>query len=629
MWARRCGAPERYPSWTRVIVQSAMNGAIGWVVFQYMGSISVSNLDLTRSSSVGHATPTCLTHWLRRNDISTWSDTQVWEKWFAYLEDADAYVSEHACAPEHQPGRADTCSNVGVPVSALQQKLGYPLGHGEKPSVNNDVLYGFAYLFAVLAGLNLVGFMIHDWALIHRTRKDDVLDWPGLNEGFPFIRNFGVLAGWRILRMLFSVQGRRKTPAFLCGILMCPLICAWSLIVLLFFLTPSILALFFCYPVRMSRFALFFILVATGIYGVAIVITQVVYLSSTTMRPRYALVWEVPDSAGDCYCGCSYPISESSLYRILAIGATVTFQSLLSAFRCLKGLRRTQWANLMSVMYPIPVAVFEVFWTRPDSTKGFAHGPPIQFRKEGEPVQGEKAFDPFALMDEQPESRFTTVTLKPEFAYDIDPRGRWKPIGNVGRNLDGPSLPKMQPGEYRTPTEVIGCCGFPCMTGGYQAIIVSDSEEEDEEAEEAEDVQEQVSTYARVALSQEGEKEPAAKVLGLASDTQEPSSPTSASSVLERPRANTQNSIKTYKTVRSIQSTCSRRQNKLQAQLAMLTALTKRPQPAQTESIPQSLTSVSCEDYAQSEEEAAQDKSSSAQHHQPSSNSDRTSVVSL
>ncbi|CAK0820432.1 unnamed protein product [Prorocentrum cordatum] len=75
--------------------------------------------------------------------------------------------------------------------------------------------------------------------------------------------------------------------------------------------------------------------------------------------------------------------------------------------RCLKGLRRSQWASLLSVTFPVPLTVYPAVWRKPD-------GKPIDFRSEDMPEpQGEVAFDPFAMMDEQLDSASTTVQLRP------------------------------------------------------------------------------------------------------------------------------------------------------------------------------------------------------------------------
>ncbi|CAK9006047.1 unnamed protein product [Durusdinium trenchii] len=470
MWARRIGAPDRCPSQTRVIVQSMMNGAIGLVVYQYMDSLGGGNLDFDLES-VGNTSATCLTKWLRRNDITSWAEADTWDRWFRYQADADTYVALHTCDP--YPTLNETCATLRVPVYEFDSKLGYPLGPGEKPSFNNDLLYAFAYTFLALGILNLIGFAVHDLTLLSRRNQNYILDLPAFNQGFPYFKKFAMLSGIPILPKLFSIEGTGRTLAIAIGIILAPFIVVWAILFLVVIITPCMVLLFFRYPVRLSRFAVFLTLLATSIFGLTMTIIPLVYLGNLNERPRYALVYQIQNySPGECYCGCSYFINAASLIRISAIGAGVTFSSCLSAFRCLKGLRRAQWANLMSVLFPVPVTVYSVFWTTPN-------GDPIQHRKEGEPVQSEMAFDPFALMDEQPESRYTTVTLKPEFAYDVDAAGRWKPLGD--RVMDGPKLPELKKGEFfKQPTEVIGCCGFPCLTGGYQVIYMSDDEEEEQ-----------------------------------------------------------------------------------------------------------------------------------------------------
>eukprot|EP00928_Gymnodinium_smaydae_P075386 TRINITY_DN583_c0_g1_i5.p1 TRINITY_DN583_c0_g1~~TRINITY_DN583_c0_g1_i5.p1 ORF type:complete len:469 (+),score=39.83 TRINITY_DN583_c0_g1_i5:26-1432(+) len=308
------------------------------------------------------------------------------------------------------------------------------------------------------------------------------LDWSGLSQGFPCLFVIWRMTGFNALVRCFTSPGRkRKACGIFMGVLFAPVWAVWSLLVFLFILAPVFVFLFCRYPIRMSRFWTFVLLLAASIYGLAMTITMVVFLANTKLRPRYAIVWEVAaPKESICYCGCAYLVSPQTLWRLFFIGVSVVIQSLLATMRCLKGLRRSQWANLMSVLFPVPVGVYAVKWTTPS-------GAPIQHRNEGEPVQDELAFDPFALMDEQPESRYTTCTLKPEFAYDVDTSGRWKPLG-MDRGLAAPTLPEIKKGEIlMQPTEFIGCCGFPCMTGGYQAVIASDSDDEDLETNNGED----------------------------------------------------------------------------------------------------------------------------------------------
>ena len=55
----------------------------------------------------------------------------------------------------------------------------------------------------------------------------------------------------------------------------------------------------------------------------------------------------------------------------------------------------------------MPITIYSVEWRQ-------GNGHPIRHRTEGQAVQDEVAFDPFAMMDEQPDSAFTTVHLRPE-----------------------------------------------------------------------------------------------------------------------------------------------------------------------------------------------------------------------
>merc|ERR1712232_827671 len=76
------------------------------------------------------------------------------------------------------------------------------------------------------------------------------------------------------------------------------------------------------------------------------------------------------------------------------------------AMKTLKGLRCSGWANLLTILYSVPLAAWPVDWRDPD-------GKPILHRESGEVVQGEPAFDLFALMDEQPTSSITWLGIIP------------------------------------------------------------------------------------------------------------------------------------------------------------------------------------------------------------------------
>eukprot|EP00971_Amphidinium_carterae_P269600 5348301-Amphidinium_carterae.1 len=350
--------------------------------------------------------------WLVRD--ASWFDEGVWTNWFTYQTQRDAgeYVSERQCIPLLPFN--DTCATVSLPINQIQGRLGWPLGPGEHVSINNDVLYYYAYLFLFFGVGCTIGFLVHDWALIHATQKDYIWDWTGLNNGFPCLQYlWGLTACVGLCRCLKDNSKRRKMWLTL-GIVMSPFVVLWNIVVLVVFLLPIMLFLFLRHPIRLSRFWIFLLLVNSSIYGIIMTIHEIAFIASDRYRPRYAVTWTVTAlDGGVCECGCSFFMSKESLVNLLVIAVGVVIKSILSAFRCLKGLRRSQWANLMAVTFPIPVSAWSVYWTTPD-------GNPITHRSEGEPVQSEKAFDPFALMDEQPESKYTVVTLQPEFAYFED-----------------------------------------------------------------------------------------------------------------------------------------------------------------------------------------------------------------
>jgi len=157
------------------------------------------------------------------------------------------------------------------------------------------------------------------------------------------------------------------------------------------------------------------------------------------------------------------------MLNLFFAGVFVSFKSFSLMFRNLKGLRRSQWAALMSVTFPVPLSVYTVDWRTPD-------GEPIEHRDEVTPVQGEPAYDPFALMDEQPESGFSTAKLQPTPVPKGDHHhGQWS-AGCCGKRkellYETAYIPKqIQEQMDIEQAEVIGCCGFPCFTGGMHGRL--------------------------------------------------------------------------------------------------------------------------------------------------------------
>merc|ERR1712100_844306 len=106
--------------------------------------------------------------------------------------------------------------------------------------------------------------------------------------------------------------------------------------------------------------------------------------------------------------------------------------------------------------FAVPLNLYSVEWKDPDNK-------PIKFRTADDPVQGEPAFDPFAMMDEQPNSAKTRVNLFPtEKLQEL----QGLEAGQVNtRKLMGPMSSTLEHAGQKlliTRTEYIGCCGFPC-----------------------------------------------------------------------------------------------------------------------------------------------------------------------
>jgi len=89
-------------------------------------------------------------------------------------------------------------------------------------------------------------------------------------------------------------------------------------------------------------------------------------------------------------------------------------------------------------------------------------------------VQEEVAFDPFAMMDEQLDSAFTTVHLRPEpvHTYERASDGELTLV-QPRRTLEMPGIPEPNKVQVRE-SEYIGCCGFPWPTGGRQCVYDSE-----------------------------------------------------------------------------------------------------------------------------------------------------------
>eukprot|EP00425_Heterocapsa_triquetra_P003594 CAMPEP_0195054068 /NCGR_PEP_ID=MMETSP0448-20130528/3047_1 /TAXON_ID=66468 /ORGANISM="Heterocapsa triquestra, Strain CCMP 448" /LENGTH=701 /DNA_ID=CAMNT_0040083477 /DNA_START=208 /DNA_END=2309 /DNA_ORIENTATION=+ len=480
MWARRCGAPPTWPSRVKVLFFSFFSGTVGLSIYLYMNGSNISYLALDQPATVNVL---CLTEWPQRSHVVSWSDPGEWFKALFAVnnDDLKELRSTRACAiPGEEPMR---CENIKVSVHDINRPIALAMGDS---FARYDILSMWARFFLCITFAVWAGMTVHDLALIGRAQKDFILDVTGVNRHCPSLRAvWRSLAGIKLLKRLVATDARAHVRIIgrVIAVLIAPVVVVWNLVVFNFIIVPLLMIAFLRYPIRMSRAWVFIVSCACSLYGLAMTAHQLAYVASPDLRPRYAVTWTHDPFAANatstgltsCTCGCDYPISFNVCMNLSLIGAVTIMKSIFVAFRCLKGLRRSQWANLLSVLFPVPITMYAVDWQTPD-------GKPIKHRVEGVPVQAEVAFDPFAMMDEQPDSKFTTIHLRPE------PLGTWTTVDGEmrltkgGRQIEAPSPPIACDDEsdldhgsprnrYQREMEYIGCCGFPWPTGGFQAVF--------------------------------------------------------------------------------------------------------------------------------------------------------------
>lgn len=471
MWARRCGAPANVPSRVKVVLFSVLNGAIGLSIYRFMAGFDVGYLDLRSADPV---TVQCYTEWPLRSSTWSWVSITEWHSWWR----KSALTRE---APEvcHAPSAANAnCSSVKLSLDLMQRPLGKALNAPEV-FVRFDVLGGWAHMFLGLAIFSGFAIVTHDLALISATNRHYVMDVKGVNRRCPMIRRlWRQLAGYRWFLLMMGHEKRLiKLAGIALLILVAPLLVVWNLVLFQFVIVPFIFCVITLHPIQMSRVWIFILGILCTIYGFFLTVQMVVALADPRARARYAVIWTEDSLSGHtagghpCTCGCNFAISSGICTSLLTAGVAVTVKSIEMTLRTLKGLRRAQWANLMSVLFPVPLTIYEVDWRQPD-------GRPIRNRDDDTPVQSEVAFDPFALMDEQDDSALTTCNIKPSLAREnwIDVQ---TPLGSISRrrnrNLAGPQVALEADGRLvELDAEYVGCCGFPWPTGGRKVVFAEE-----------------------------------------------------------------------------------------------------------------------------------------------------------
>lgn len=472
MWARRCGAPPGWPSRVKVLIFSAFSGTIGLSVYNYMAASNLNYLDFTAPAS---DIAVCMAEWPSRASAVPVSHPTSW------------YISQEEWEREHPcPVSVSVpCEEVMLPLRLMSRPLGAAFGPGSRANrydfYSVDSMVWWARCFLLITFFLWMGITVHDLALAGGGAKDYVLDVIGINDRFPLIRRmWRQMAGKTALALLYKDQNAPigfRVLGFALLILGFPVLLLWNILVFQLLITPVVCGIFVCRPIRMSRAWVFIVSILSSLYGLALTIHFLFLIFSKEWRPRYAATWPVQIDengnitivleGGDCICGCNYSISSSVCLNVTVIGLITLVKSIFISVRCLKGLRRTQWASLLSVLFPIPLTVYEVNWFK-------SSGQQIKYRADGEPVQGEYAFDPFAMMDEQEDSAYTTVNLRPEliqFEQDEDGMQRLS-VGSVSRALAMPAMPtKSYSASDLRGKEYVGCCGFPWRTSGKSVVF--------------------------------------------------------------------------------------------------------------------------------------------------------------
>jgi hypothetical protein len=443
-------------------------------IYTYMAASNISFLEVESPASEAVI---CLTDWPMRDIAISWTTPVDLIKWWTNPGfDVEERMRQHKCSVPMQV--EVLCSSMALPVRDVKRPLALAM---DRDAPNHyDVLGVWARVFLTITFFIWVGMTTHDLALIGQS-KNYILDVAGVNEHCPVIRKvWRRLMGLRVLTGMAQTTLRSGWLQCWCGaalaVVLAPLLLVWNLFVLNFVICPLLLLTFIWHPIRMSRSWTFIVCIVASVYGLALSLEQLFYIASPLSRPQYAVTWELLLTTGAasgnatsatsqevCTCGCDFPVAVNVHVNLLIIGVATTVKSFFIAFRCLKGLRRTQWANLLSVTFAVPLTVYPVVWRRSD-------GKPIDFRSEDLPEpQGEVAFDPFAMMDEQLDSASTTVQLRPlPFNEERSDglRRQCEAPGQVVANLST----SVADSVFCRRREYIGCCGFPWTTGGVQGV---------------------------------------------------------------------------------------------------------------------------------------------------------------
>ncbi|CAL1145692.1 unnamed protein product [Cladocopium goreaui] len=431
MWARKVGVPPKWASRVKVVALSVFTASIGIAMFNFMMNLSIGQLDLAKPRHEGDDKVYCFMATGYRCD----SDEKM-QHFLVRLEHKHRRPFPDVLECEVQDVQNTSCSRVHVPVASIN-------GHMIPMAGRIDWLRWWAKLFLVLSLLLLLGISTHDLALLSVLKQEEIMDFRSLRWQFPILRRaFSLLMGLAVCQRILRRRGLGRCAKILSR-LGIPFLIVWNLGLAVLVLSPVCVALFLMHPIRLSRAAVFVQSLVCAVYSLAFFIQFMVWSLHRHWRPWYALTWLVRGTVAtehplaekvDCLCGCEYSVSNHALFQLIVISITGLVKSLTVAFRCIKGLRRSEWANLISVLFSVPINVYPVTWASlPD-----AQWP--EMCHEDSETQGERAFDPFVLMDEQLNSKSLRLQL-----------------AAVQTSCGSPRAGDLTPRE----ADMIGCCGFP------------------------------------------------------------------------------------------------------------------------------------------------------------------------
>lgn len=371
--------------------------------------------------------------------------------------------------PEYLSGECDlglplgSCRGMALPIGYEQTEKGRL--HAIQRSWNPFMFW--SSWFRYLASLLILAVVFHDLVLLSKVNRPRILSLLSMKQRFPCL--------WKaqqLLRISKPMHRLRLTHKG-CWLFLVVPHTVWQVVVFLAVIYPGCYVCLILFPMNLCRLGVF-LSGCNVILWVIIFLSRVVWYTWIDLE-HWAVFFDDLDllnhhfgqksppefSSQRCICYCEYALRPDITYQLILMSVLMLIHTFGITFRALRGLRRARWGSLFTVTYVVPIEVFPVVWERPLEMGGG----PIQFRRENEEVQGEPAFDPFALMDEQPESWRSTVVLQPRlFGKEEAKRQDW--YLSAGGEEDA----ECQDGGIR-------CCGFPKFACD-QDKTSSDSEDE-------------------------------------------------------------------------------------------------------------------------------------------------------